>query len=524
MTLNLLIVEDEDLTRDCLLNYIPWKEIGISEIKTAKNGEHALEVIEEYKPDILLSDVRMPKMDGIELSKRVKNIYPECKIVFISGYADKEYLLSAIQLNALNYIEKPINIDEITETMKKVVEICINQMKREQITNKIFEMFNENLWLIHKTVIFELLKPDVDINTLDKYGFDLNKKYIPIVAFLSSDDNGNNEVLIKNNEELIEKIIDNKIIMPFDFYVAFSEYNQLIFVINYYINPEIVLDILKQNLKESYKNIDITVGIGKTINDITKSGEIIKELILFLKVKQFYNGKNKTYYFEDISQNHKIEDVDNRIHDFEELLKNNQFEQAKKIVNDLSILCNERKYKDIEKVKGIYLEFLFKIYEVGRERGLTIKLEKKERSHTWKVIDRIPTLSELDQYICLTIDEIFNIFKNRGKLDKKVYQIISYINDNFSDKELSIMKIANYFYFSPNYLCNIFKKATGKTINDYITEVRIEKAKAFLKDRSIKLYEVAEMVGFGDPNYFSSIFKKKVGVTPSVFKERFYYD
>lgn len=523
MSLKLLIVEDEDLTRECLISYIPWKDLGINEIKEAKNGEKALEVINNFTPDILLTDIRMPKIDGIELSKRIKILLPKCKIIFISGYADKEYLLSAIHLNALDYIEKPINIDDITKTMKKVIDICKKEMIKEQMTNKIFEMFNENLTLIHKLIINELVKPLIDINTLEKYGFDLRKRYYSIAVYISTKNREVGEIF-KDKDQTIENIINKCQLKPFEYFISFYEDNYILIVANNEITPEVIVNIIKNQLKLFDEDINTTFAIGSTINEIEKSGQEIKNLMNWLKTNMFYYGQNKIYSFVETNSNQKDKDFNNEIAIFEELLKNNQFIEAKKIISQITTTIQNLILPDIDKVKEVFLLLMFKIYEVGREKGLTIQLKEKEKENTWKSIDKIITLNHLEQYILDTIDEIFIIFSNRKKLDRKVYQIISYINEHFSDKDLSIIKMANYFYFSPNYLCNIFKKATGKTINDYITEVRIEKAKTFLKDRSIKLYEVAEMVGFGDANYFSSIFKKKVGVTPSVFKERFYHD
>jgi len=167
--LKLLIVEDEKITRESLETLIPWNELGIGEIKSAKNGQEALETVKNYIPDILLCDVRMPRMDGIEFSKRLKNIFPKCKIVFISGYAEKEYLLSAIRLNAIDYIEKPLNIEKIKSTMKKVVEIIEFERKEEEEKERLKEHYNESIYYAATQLVQQLLKDHIDYSVFQKY-------------------------------------------------------------------------------------------------------------------------------------------------------------------------------------------------------------------------------------------------------------------------------------------------------------------------------------------------------------------
>jgi len=513
---NLLIVEDELMTRECLKSYIPWKEIGIENIQTANNGEHALEVIKSFTPDILLCDVRMPRMNGIELSHQIKKMFPNCKIVFISGYADKEYLMSAIQLNALNYIEKPLNIDEITQTMKKVVEICIKEKEKENLTKKLLEMFNDNAVVIHQTIANEMLKQNPDLSLLEKYGIDTQQLFILIVLFLESD----YEMDIYKND-ILENILSQNHFLNQNFYITIDK--DILYIIAQDEDMAFKsIDHIRDKIKSFNPQISTTVGVMNKKMNISELNVHLKDLISYTQFKRFYEGKGTIYSYESIDKNSRF-DLDNRIFsDFEKDLRHNNLDEAKKMVENITKQIYQLKINDIEKIKGIYLEMLFRIYQVGRERGITIELDKDERENWWKTIDKIPSLKELEAYLISLIDDIFNLLKNRNKFDKKIMQIIDYINNNFSDKNLTIQKIANHFYFSPNYLCSIFKKAVGVTINDYITDVRIEKAKEYLKDSTTKLYEVADKVGFTDPNYFSSIFKKKVGVNPSTYKERFY--
>lgn len=120
--MRLLIVEDEERTREMLCKHIAWGELGINELETARNGMIALERFQSFRPDIVLCDIRMPKMDGIEFAQQLRKIDVSCKLLFLSGFSDKEYLMSAIRLNALDFIEKPINLDKVREAVREAVE------------------------------------------------------------------------------------------------------------------------------------------------------------------------------------------------------------------------------------------------------------------------------------------------------------------------------------------------------------------------------------------------------------------
>lgn len=131
MVFKLMIIDDEDNTREGIAERISWDKIGISQIEQADDGVNALKKALDFKPDIILTDVRMPRMDGIELSFKLREVFPECVIIFMSGYADKIYLKSAIQLKAVSYLEKPINLQELAQAVKDAVQLCIDIQKKK---------------------------------------------------------------------------------------------------------------------------------------------------------------------------------------------------------------------------------------------------------------------------------------------------------------------------------------------------------------------------------------------------------
>ena len=143
--IKLLIVDDEKMTRDSLQEFIPWNELGIDIVAVAKNGIEALKIAKKLCPDIMLCDVRMPKMDGVKLAEEIRILFPSCRIIFLSAYADKEYLKAAINLKALRYIEKPISSKEIEEVVREAVSVHLEETRREAELKSLHESISGSI-------------------------------------------------------------------------------------------------------------------------------------------------------------------------------------------------------------------------------------------------------------------------------------------------------------------------------------------------------------------------------------------
>ena len=179
--MNVLIVDDEKTTRQGLLNHIDWKKFDISEIREAQDGTDALELCKTYIPDIMISDIRMPIMNGIELCTNIRELYPECKIIFLSGYSDKEYLKSAIHLGVIHYVEKPIDLSEMEEAIGKAVRL--HQMDRERNQGQV------SVEVVKQQLIASLIRKSNEGKSV--------REKIKQMSLLFEDGRGMNAVVIK---------------------------------------------------------------------------------------------------------------------------------------------------------------------------------------------------------------------------------------------------------------------------------------------------------------------------------------
>ena len=260
--------------------------------------------------------------------------------------------------------------------------------------------------------------------------------------------------------------------------------------------------------------------MGKPVKGLKKIHTSYKEAIKAVN-RQFYHGVNRVFQ-PVIDNNIKIEVEQNLFVHFKECLKKDNKTEVMNIIDNLTQKARAASSSNTDYVKNLYFNLLQCIFEVTRERGLIETAVENERSYIWQEIIEIKTLSELAKYIRANAETVFERMVTKDSVNRKTHEIMNYINSNFSNKNLSTQKIARNSYLSHTYLCSFFKKSTGKTLNEYITEVRMEKAKEMLKDIRLKQYDIAYGTGFRDTNYFSTLFKKYTGYTPTEFREKYY--
>lgn len=527
-----MIVDDEINTRDSLKEFLPWKEMGVDIVETAKNGLAALELAKLIEPDILLTDVRMPKMDGIKLATTIRELYPDCRIIFLSGYADKEYLKQAIHLKAVSYIEKPINLGEIQSVILKAVSQCKDDAQKKVEALKLKISLNESIPLVRQEVTLELIKEHTNVSALiNKFSntfFQLSPNGLYITAYVRMNWRPN---LIDETRDTIKQTL-LKLFLASDLFsfpsclAGFDANDNLVLILTENHEPTMpdsdhAFDQLLAKLIEiSEDRYDVSIGIGKRIHHLSQISQSYRTAVN-ASLNQFYLGTNRTINHDFIVGYRFI--VDHESYDlFRNYLSSDKKAEAlhiiKKLTNDIWLSKDD----DLLHIKRIYHHFLLILFEVAKDRGFNYIHGKNDKHDIRNEIETIITLDELSKLILTYISTVFGSMEEIDSVSRRIYEITKYIKENYANQELSTHTIAVYSNFSQTYLCAFFKKNTGKTLNEYITEIRMEKAKELLKDCKLKLYEVANCLGYTDANYFSTLFKRYTGCTPTKFVEKYY--
>lgn len=496
---NLLIVEDESFTRDGLLRHIDWKNLGFSHVRAAVNGASALELITDYEPHILLSDIKMPHMNGIELASTIRSRFPNCKIIFLSGYADKKYLLSAIALKVEGFLEKPIDLNEV----KTAVSAAVAQLNREKaVAITPLHKSLDILPLLQKQMIADLLKKDFDWDSFatkyvpDYFFWDQKDVcYLVYIYFYCTESNLRQEDILNFILTFMEEQsgFDRK-----NYYIDTTNSNTVTLLIrsDYLRSIHDSLHSLQRSLQEEH-GIETTIGISQKCYDLSQLYTLYQNTFQAVTYQHFYNGRQCIFETGAIlPQKNAPEDI---------------FRKKNLVLSGVTQLFETIKAEKYTNIREIRLH-LYEYY--------TLMMERTMNDHTmsWEQFQ----LLTLQEYIDL-IEYGMNAYQILGNnlYDIKIKNAVHYILWNYQKPELSIQIIARNVDLSPNYLCSLFKKQTGSTINDFLIKIRMDKARILLEKSDLRLYEIAERVGISDANYFSTLFKNEYGTTPSNYRQHY---
>lgn len=529
----LLIVDDEELVRNAVIKKLDWTDIGFDLVEQAEDGEQALEIALNLKPDVVLTDVRMPFMDGLELSERLSHELPYTKIILLSGHDEFEYVQKAIKIGVLDYILKPIHSANLTKLLKKVkAELDTENAEKEKLL-KLKNQLHQSLPLLKERFFNSLINNSINEKELEK-----QLGYLEItfwgdsfIVCVSEIDNLN--VLSEANDPEYIALLNFSILNIISELigsagVAFNDfYNRQIIIfsgsgINLTQMEEDIYNKLLQ-IKENigkYLKITVSIGIGSIANNVKNVNTSYNDALFALDHKIIL-GKNKIFNFND--SGYKSSNLYFPIDKINALLSRLKLESVSEITK-----CLDNFFKELAELKNITSDnikvILFEVVS-GIQKILIELKSESDQPYTldfniYNDISKYDTLEDLKVVILkfiINTCKYISTFRNMRNLNivEKAKQCI---NDNYYMEELSLNYIAGIVSVSPGYLSILFKKETGENFVEYITRTRMEKAKELLKTTDMKAYEVAYKVGYSDPHYFSISFKKYTGFNPSDYK------
>ncbi|WP_379155819.1 response regulator [Paenibacillus sp. sgz5001063] len=530
--MRLLIVDDETRTRDLLRSHIDWESIGIDEVRTAHNGLKALDYIQDWKPEIILCDVRMPKMDGIEFAHQYRLIAPQGKIIFLSGYSDKEYLKSAIHLRALTYIEKPVNPLEVRSAVKAAVVLCQEEEKKYNVELQVQKDIDRSLPYLRQEMVRKLISnpasPHVGpaIHNQETFLLPMKGPYTVATANLYWKGLSHPGDFSLQQNIILDLINQSQHFLSLQVIAGFNGQNQLVLILpglfgKAYRDGRGTIEELFTELCQIVGDaIELRLGIGSSAGTLMEIPEAYNNAVRISAI-QYYHDQN-IIFCESIGPSESIDTNWDKVRRIRNHLRKGEIDAAKDTLKEWTRYARDCMDLDILRLKDTYFQFMLAITETAVQLNLMEQTEDTERRYVWKEIDGIPSLNALEQFVMNTINELFTAGQGEGKTAniRKMQMIIRYIHANFHTSGFTIKAIADHVQFSETYLCAYFKKQQGQTIKEYITEVRINKAKEMLGDMSMKLFEITVQLGFTDAGYFTTFFKRYVGCTPSEYRER----
>ena len=532
MGYRLLVIDDEELIRKGIVARLNHLNIAFDSIEEASTGMEALETLEKQAVDIVLTDIRMPDMDGITLIEEVKKRWPLTKFIILSGYTDFEYAERAIELGVSAYLVKPISNSSIKEVMDKLFQqireeeetrIAVEQRKRlvserqdylleMEVNSLLGESGRQNFSEEVYPVLFEKC-PNIDsrerffyvvLINVDSQSFSrstFRREELELLRFCIK--NVFNELTCA-----CEKIIVNHLGKKEQLYAVFWDKNQAL------LRREVERVFLEmKSLLE--RKMDLYLSFA--VSSITKSldDKVVAEAREALE-QRFVYGQSNLYFYEDLPVIQEMKIPLSEMNLLRQYLQRRDMGNIQSVVRE--IFSEER----IMKYHAAYIRVMWMqvlnllVYNLGNNVNRMKIIEKM--LHSFTLTENMFNTNELtEQFMKLVIQCIGDETILDTNAKNKIQLAIRYIDSHYNE-DLSVNELAERYDMSPNYFSTLFKKEVNQSAVNYITSLRISKAKEYLRDSEKSIAEIAQMIGYEDCNYFFRVFKKFEGVTPQQYR------
>jgi two-component system response regulator YesN len=527
----LVIIDDDTIIRKGLCQNIPWKEYQFELMGTAGNGEEGLRLIRDARPEIIISDIKMPFMDGLEMTRQVLEIHPEVRVILLTGYEEFEYAKQALQLKVFDYILKPVDMVHLLQAAQRAAgELASHQKMQWRIRESrplLMQRFYTRL-LTGKHSGTTAIMSEAELLELGPW----QSRFL--IILFKIDEYGNSRLFRNENEpeELRMNLRDwcEHQLAALDAVVLDLGGDELVAVINSAASPGELIqtafehcNALRLKVVEEY-GTTVTVGIG-TVQEgwdgIAASYGKARKTIKFRHML----GKNQVLLagalempVNPVSGERLKMDAD-----LGGKVKQGLEEEVLEILDRIEKYFLDLSYVSLSEVRLAAVELIIQLRNaVESDDSNLCDLKEGFFEETGGELLKLVTITEIFASLRRLAGEVMNAVNThrKNRWDGLVDKAVRYIETHFNHEGLSLAEVAREIHVSPIYFSIIFKKERQMNFIDFVTDLRLKTAMRLLRTTNLKTYEVAEQVGFGNPHYFSVCFKKHLGCSPSEYRKR----
>jgi two-component system, response regulator YesN len=526
----LLLVDDEEEIREGIIRKIDWDSLGYTVVGDAENGLEALEKAEHLHPDVVMTDIKMPFMDGLELGERIQTIMPSTKLIIFSGFDDFEYAQKAIKLNVAEYVLKPINAAELTETLKRLKLQLDNEFNEKRDVEILRRNYMESLPVLREQFLVGLIEGRISETRLQAqaklFNMNLNAKNWA-VALVHADAAPKDEAALQGEEELIPislKCSVDEIMGNYCTYTGFLYSDCVAMIAELDLQSGIVP--LMTGMNEVCKSAERVLGVKVMAGVGTQRSSLIEIRHSYREAQNALDysatlGAGKAIYIADVEPDTSVklqfDDHDER--EIVNAIKMGSEEEIQNKINMLFARC-ETTLLPFSQYQIYLMEIMTSLLKVMQAYELGTEDIFGENFNYVNTITALRSPTEMKLWCTESCVKISTLIK-RERVDST--QLLArnakqYIAENFGSEELSVENLCSFLHVSPAYFSTVFKRETSMSFVAYLTEVRLQEAVNLLNTTDDKTYIIAAKVGYTEPNYFSYVFKKKFGVSPSKYR------
>lgn len=526
---NILLVDDETDVLEAMKKKIDWEALGFCLAGTAENGQEALEMAEQLHVDVVMTDIKMPYMDGLTLCKKLKENYRNIKVVIYSGFDDFEFAREAVHLEAEEYLLKPISSKDMENVFGKIKKKLDEEFNQHRNVNKLYEYYRKSLPAMQEQFVMGVLEGKITgerlKNMMEMYELDLNAPYYVVVnlyaeAAVKEQSEKTAQLLNFSLRDMAEEYLKEKM----SFY-CINYLDEVIFIFMLQEDKEIenVLYHVDQICKMGSRVLDVQVtgAVGQPCNSLDTLLSSYQEAKTAMEYRTILGG-SQVLYIKDIEPNPQ-DSVAFMEYDFQNLVRAVKIGDRKETDEAIQSFMDSLRNGCItpNQYQLICMELSTELMKIGRSYKLRTKQIFGAGEHIpWQELYKHLSVDELESWL----REICNNLRHTLRHERSdstirlTEQAKAYIGEHYKENDLSAETLCHQLNVSAAYFSTIFKKEVGLSFVAYLTKIRLEHAVELLRTTEDKTYVIAEAVGYTEPNYFSYVFKKQYGISPSKYR------
>lgn len=532
--IKIFLVEDEVIIRDGIKNSIDWEREGYEFVGEAGDGELAYPLILKEKPDILLTDIKMPFMDGLELSAAVKKKLPDIKIIVLSGYNDFEFAQKGIEIGITNYLLKPISAGELLKAVGEVAVKIEKEREERELLSKYEEDLQGNIVFEKQKFLTQILTENIPMTDIldegKQLGMDLSAGMYNFILFKLT-----NYGVPDLQQQLVSAYMEvgacmEKLPGVYCFQRDVKGWAFLLLAEDEKSLEERI-ETCKAELEktmEKFQKVEYFGGIGIGVSRLRELRDSFREADRAF-AGRFVAEKNQILTWEELHGRNKEEPDVKGLGSMQEnrsligkFLRNGTAEETESFVKTYFEEILGENVQSMMMRQYVMMDLYISIVSFGEEIGVTEEEIEKECGDIRKVADHIHSVEDMLDYINRLISGTLKLRdETSGNRYKDIIEAAkSYMQTRYMSEEISLGSVAASVGMSSSYFSSIFSQETGQTFVEYLTDIRMEKAKEMLMCSNKKTSEIGFDVGYKDSHYFSFIFKKTQGCSPKEYRAR----
>lgn len=530
-----VIIDDEPIIRKGIKSVLNWEQLGCTICGEASDGQQGYELIERLRPEIIITDIKMPQMDGLTMVRSIRSLLPESRIIILTGYRDFDYAYQAIKLEAFDFILKPTRIEQLYDVVRRAVQSLKEQTTADSETERMKQLYEKNLPVIRERYLYNLLTGvtgEIMPDESRQLGLSINL-FVLIAAEYDHRQEGAEELRDEGTGTLArhgiasafeETFGDIGTVLP----VSINS-RRMVFI----LMPRIV-QLENQEVRECCIALQQVVQqcFGFTLSlAVSKEGQGMDMLCRRFEEccealsHKFYMGENSLIFCGEAAEvvktdDHELYKLRSRLFD---LVKDGDADGASDCARALLDCINGMGLADKQFIRKFYFDTITVVNTIRASAILTNDTQMPQNAgeeNLYKMINRCDSTADLNGLLEGIVRRAAAKIAEyaAGSIKLLLRRAVDYLNQNYA-QPVTLGQVAAKVYASPSYISRLFKKELGVNFVDYLNEIRIARAKELLGTAEYKAYEVAGLVGISNPHYFSKLFKRYVGMTPSEYRE-----